>query len=60
MKCQECGLELRPVVLTAYGYPVEASTGAFKICGVEEMACPKCGKVELRLKNPEKLWKTEK
>ncbi len=59
MKCLECDCEMRPVQLTAYGFEVLASTGAFKGCGVEGMACPKCGKLELRVKNPERLWKTE-
>lgn len=59
MKCRECDLEMRTVHLAAYGYEVQASTGPFKLCGVEGLTCPRCGRMELRVKNPERLWKTE-
>ena len=58
MRCRECDMEMRTVLLA--GYEVQASTGPFKLCGVEGLACPRCGRMELWVKNPERLWKTEK
>lgn len=59
MKCQDCDLEMKAVTMTAYGFEVMANTGAFKGSGVEGMVCPECGRLELRVKNPERLWKTK-
>lgn len=62
MTCQQCGGEMKSVRLTAHGYELMAYTGAFKGfkgSAVEGLACPECGHMELRVKNPERLWKPE-
>ena len=52
-------MEMKAVTMTAYGFEVMANTGVFKGSGVEGMVCPECGRLELRVKNPERLWKTK-